>query len=437
MNKLFIYDPVELVSGKYRIEIFVAIGNDFSSSFTETYYCLDHEIRLLDQLSIKYDYDIEELVTLLGTFKIKLLDNSFDSKLVNAILDRNVDYRNSTVLFKKGNEERFRGYLDDEGAIQFNRKEKELTLEFKPKTYVLKEKKIWNDEGTFPSGIMELGWDSLNVNPLESGQKDLYHSKVHEVIEKIFKIIQPTITVDFRPHSWRFGTTASNCNTALSSLYVLNYYLFGKYGEQFTWNFGNGLGLSPGEPENFMELLKFLSFEFGAISGMVSSNKAVFVELNSLTNPYEIPESEILDVVYKVDRPTIERLELNQANGTYNWSVIQNSNKKVFDFETMKKNIFGDIYRIRTGTNQYSNASYCRRTNESSGVLVREYFLPKYWKGFFFDGHRKRTDEIRIKNVEGFYVADLIKAYEYTYHPFSQEIDYIENEITLEGIIKT
>ncbi|MAT59830.1 MAG: hypothetical protein CMF23_17790 [Ignavibacteriae bacterium] len=432
MNKRFVYDPVQLVSGTYSIEFFFDLGY----STLETVYCLDNDIRLLDELKLKYDYDVDELITLLGTFRIKLLDNSYNNIFVKAALDKRIDYRTSQIFFRKGSSVIFHGYLDDE-SIEYNLREKEIVLEYKPKSYVLKEKKIWNDEGTFPSGIMELGWDSLNLNPLESGQKDLYHSKVHEVIERIFKIIQPTITVDFRPHSWRFGTTASNCNTALSSLYVLNYYLFGKYGEQFTWNFGNGLGLSPGEPENFMELLKFLSFEFGAISGMVSSNKAVFVELNSLTNPYEIPESEILDVVYKVDRPTIERLELNQANGTYNWSVIQNSNKKVFEFETMKKNIFGDIYRIRTGTNQYSNASYCRRTNESSGVLVREYFLPKYWKGFFFDGHRKRTDEIRIKNVEGFYVADLIKAYEYTYHPFSQEIDYIENEITLEGIIKT
>ena len=432
MNKLFIYDPVELISGRYYLEIFLDLG--FNS--TQTHYCLNEDIRLLDQLKIKYDYDIDELVTLLGTFKIKLLDNSRDRILINALLDKNLDYRTSTVIFKKGNEERFKGYLDDD-VLEHNRKEREVTIEFKPKTYILKETKIWNDEGTYPSGIEKLGWDSLNVNPLETEQKDYYHTKVHDVIQRIFRIIDSNITVDFRPHSWRFGTTASNCVTPLSSIYALNYYLLGKYSEQFTWNFGNGLGLSPGDPETFMDMLKYLSFEFGAISGMVSSSKAVFVELNSLTNPLVLSESDILDVNYKIDRPTIERLELNQVNGTYNWAVIQNSDKKVFDFETMKKNIFGDIYRIRTGTNQYSNASYCRRTNETSGVLVRDYFLPKYWRGFFFDGHRKRTDEIRIKNVEGFYVADLIKAYEYTYHPFSQEIDFITNEITLQGIIKT
>ncbi len=432
-NRKFIYDNIELESGNYSIEMFFALGAKLTPSLTDTIYCVESGIRIMNELSIIYDYDIDELVTLLGSMRIKLVDNSENDILVDSIFSKEIDYRNTTILFKRGNEVIFEGYLDDESA-EYDKKEKEISIEYKPQTFKLKEKKIWNEDGTFPSGIADLGLNVENVNPLLTEDRTLYHNKVHDIISRIFKIVDKDVIVDFKPHSWRFGATENTCTTPLSSLYVLNYFLFGRYGENPAWNFGNGLGLSPGEQETFMDILKGLSFEFGAISGMVSSNKAIFVELNSINTPFYIEETELLEVKYKIDRPTIERLELNQMNGAYNWAVIQRSDKKVFDFETMKKNIFGDIYRRKLTSGEFTVTNYCMRSNETIGKSLQKEFLPKYWSEFFFSGLRKRTDEIRIKGVNQFFVGQLINVYGLNYHAFSQKVDYIENEISIDAI---
>jgi len=418
MNWIYNFNNFNVASGKYFIYLVVkTTGLDDNIPQETTNISVKKFI-------IDIDYDEDSLASALGSLSIEFIDVSDGSLLYNRVFSPLVDYTGTYIVVENTNGLVYKGYID-ESNITYDYRFKVLGINFKPRTYILNNTDIWAN-GYCQHSL--LGWNDNNVNPVENNA-DNYHSNLINLIHNIFKIVNPDCTLNVVDNNWLLGNSASNCINDIYDVYVRNYFVLGLYGSDAEWDFGNGFGISPGEPATFMDLLKQLCFDFGLVAGMIGENKVVIFEIASYNSSISISEDIIISHELACENYSPGKLTLQQANSSYVWATIINPDiKTATDSEDISKTVFGDIYYKKLSANNYDRLSYAKLYNDSNdGVLIREYFLASYWSNILFNKNKKYIHRIKINGIYDISLGISVSIGGILYAVNKLSINYVDN----------
>jgi hypothetical protein len=204
------------------------------------------EIQLMNCDEIVYDFDDREFLFALGQLEIKVFDKHENLKRI-LFNSKAADYENDRCYLKfkpfdNSGEVIFEGYLDLE-SLHYDKKSKEISIQFFPNTGKL------NDTPLYINGELNDKFIGIpNVGGVYS---------IGLMIEWIYKIVNPSVYVETTNH-WDF-------------------YVFGN-AFQFKFNdvFGSKPALTNERSQTYGDVLKLIAASFGAITGMLSSDRAIF-----------------------------------------------------------------------------------------------------------------------------------------------------------------
>lgn len=204
------------------------------------------EVKLMNCDELVYDFDDREFLFALGQLEIKVLDKEENLKRI-LFNHQSADYENDKCYLKfrpfdNSGDVIFEGYLELE-SLHYDKKSKEISMSFIPNTARL------NDTPLYINGELNDKFIGIpNVGGVFS---------IGSMIEWIYKIVNPNVYVE-----------------------TTNYWGYYVFGNAFRFSFNDVFGSKPAltdeRSQTYGDVLKLIAASFGAITGMLSIDRAIF-----------------------------------------------------------------------------------------------------------------------------------------------------------------
>lgn len=251
-----------------------------------------HGLEIVGAKEIAFELDDEFLSGFaLTNFPISFFDK--EGIITNLISSEYVNLSKVVIKILINNNELFVGSIDPL-SISYSKKDNILECSFKPETYLLNETETWKNG--------EVNYAPIGVNLLNSP------ILITDFIERLYKIVKNDISTDIT-QNWIFAALNDNVNPPIllqegfNQIYVEEH-LFGDYNGNFISN-----GIS-----TYGQLIKYLAFTFGCITGLTSSNKAVFYPFFSKDkSSIAVDQSKVLDFRIEGMREKITYFEISNT----------------------------------------------------------------------------------------------------------------------------
>jgi len=430
-------------SGRIRITINIdttqnAAGGPYS---WVNYSAATLELRDVDSNKISWDFDDRENMMLLGQLECKIYD--YQDNLGRMLTHPGLIKANTTIKFeykKTGGAwtTEFEGIIDDE-SISNPPHSKIVSFSFSPNTEKLNDSAT--HIGSTRNNLLGTAYDDPNYVPA-----------LTKVIEDIYKIINPNITVTFF-QNWTFKSTVKdNLGTVLGTPETNFSGLTCNFNNLFnTFRTVNGQRIYDqplSEIQTYMMMLKALARSLGCFTGMLSQDQAYFGLFMSFLNDSSeyttISEKQIKKNGYKkiISERLIKYLTLPIIGNAAATPVEVGTNTGL-DNDKLDLPIFNSVYGqtyLGTGflNGVYDYGSYEKYISEikSPGIAYMPYeqFLAKYWGSYFLRPEVKRRDRITFSGVD----SPVNKKHSYNgivYQWLSIRKDYKKNETIIEEAI--
>lgn len=251
-----------------------------------TYHAEERGLKILKRGVTKLNYDYDDFFLVPAEQEFTIYDEN--GELENLLYDGSIANYVEKEFYVKveikyfGEQDykiEFSGYAIPD-LLEYDVMQKTHYITVMPKTNIL------NETYLYPEGYEKDNWDPNNSliaqpnNPLQLNYSKIGNSirwewvPLKTLIEKIFQIVNPSITVSFY-HNWLFY---GNSYWEYGVNYTKNDLKFEDLILDHNW-IGSVFAYQIGNIDNIGNLLKLLAFEFGSMAGMVSQEKAFFKQV--------------------------------------------------------------------------------------------------------------------------------------------------------------
>lgn len=361
---------------------------------------------------IRERFDSQDFTMAFGSMEIELADlNLWFTELFQD--DRIIWDDTKVIMYKYSGtawEKEFVGYVLDH-SINTKLRKKSVFFDVGAMQHKI------NDSLTVVDG-------AVNNEPMGAGfsQSSLTdYFLVTDVIERLFKIISPDMTVIIN-QDWIFrdGNIGWTYSKGISDLYFQTKYLT-QVETAGGW-INNGMIV-------YGDVLKALAFDLGCVAGMLNAETAMFQSIYAPTNQVTIAESQVLDFESGHDFiMELQHLKLSADSTLYaevgSYSPLPDA--------SLEKKIYSDVYRFY-GTDDIwhnMNAIY----HADVGFYVKEVFQVAFWQKYFFRRKAQRRDFLTIK-TSNIYIYNTIVYNGTNYRPYEIIKDYLKNKSEVKLLI--
>ncbi len=256
----------------------------------------EYLIELVSTKELIYEIDEESLSHFaLAKFPCEILDAN--EILTNLFSSEYVKLRNVNIEIKINELTKFTGSVDPL-SIVFNKTDLILSCSFKPDTYILNETDTWLNN--------VINYEPIGVN--------LNNNKIllTEFVTRIYKIVKNNIVLT-SINNWIFNGVDNNNNPPV----IVAENFAGLFVDERLFGYYNNNSFICNGITNYGDLIKQLAFTFGCITGMISSNQAIFVPFIDSNKPAKtIDENCLINKKIEGNRDIISFLVFNPG-GNY------------------------------------------------------------------------------------------------------------------------
>ncbi len=290
----FVFESCLINGSSIKINLSIIYGSkaDFIKEFSAFE---QHGLEIIGAKEIIYELD-DELLSGFALTNFPLSFYDIDGIITDLVLSEYVNLANVIINVKINDIELFIGSIDPL-SVSYSKKDKILECSFKPESYLLNETETWkNGEINYQAvGI------SLQSTPI----------LITDFIERVYKIVKNDIVTEIA-QNWIFAAVNDNVNPpillqeAFNQIYVEEH-LFGDYNGSFISNGINTYG----------QLIKYLAFTFGCITGLTSSNKAIFYPFFSKDkSSIVVEQTKVIDFRIEGMRDKITYFEISNTGSS-------------------------------------------------------------------------------------------------------------------------